>query len=339
MSQPLQENPNQDLFTLRQVLGQRLVAARKTAGFDQRQMAEAAHVLFEYIVALETGEYEALPDPAFCRAYIKNYARACAVSSADLLDDFALAWPKAEVAQSANKNNQGQALAKSVSNDKTPWLIGLGLLLLVLVYAVYSGRQDEISLEVPAADSDIDNFELVADSEISGAKVQTANQVMAATAAEDSLPASGDIATAAAAEISSDLVPASVPARVIENAVSVEVEQDEQVAPAKQLAAVDPIVISRVSNADSKTITVDTDGNDTIEMQFTEECWVEVHNAQERLVYGDLNNSDQTLIIKGRGPFKVLLGYAPGVSMKYNGQVVAITPHVSNRSARLALGR
>lgn len=346
MSQQLeQENPSQDLLNLRQVLGQRLVAARKNAGFDQRQMAEAAHVLFEYIVALEAGEYEALPDSAFCRAYIKNYARACAVSSADLLDDFALAWPKAEVLQSANKNNHTQALAKSVSNDKTPWLIGLGLLLMVLLYAVYSGQQDDNTTEIPAVDTEIDNFELVADSEISGAKLLTDEQTKVQIDIETSPETSSSAPSVAAAPESLPVPVVEVDKPEIETPVfepavpEVEAGKIVEVAEPEQSAAVSPVVISRESNADSKIITVDADGNDVIEMQFTEECWVEVRNAQERLVYGDLNNPNQTLIIKGDGPFKVLLGYAPGVSMKYNGEVVAIKPHVRNRSARLALGR
>jgi hypothetical protein len=52
-----------------------------------------------------------------------------------------------------------------------------------------------------------------------------------------------------------------------------------------------------------------------------------------------LKHADDRLQIEGRGPFKVLLGYAPGVEMAYNGAPVKVdAPPVGNRSTRLIVG-
>ena len=53
---------------------------------------------------------------------------------------------------------------------------------------------------------------------------------------------------------------------------------------------------------------------------------------------GTLTLSGSTVSITGRGPFKVLLGYAPGVSMAYNGTPVKVDVSEGARSTRLIVG-
>jgi len=41
----------------------------------------------------------------------------------------------------------------------------------------------------------------------------------------------------------------------------------------------------------------------------------------------------------GQAPFRVLLGYAPGVQMSFNGETVVLAPHTRNNVATLVLGQ
>ncbi|MCZ6890632.1 MAG: DUF4115 domain-containing protein, partial [Gammaproteobacteria bacterium] len=72
---------------------------------------------------------------------------------------------------------------------------------------------------------------------------------------------------------------------------------------------------------------------------FSDDCWVEVKDSSGRSIYSDLNRSGQVLELAGEAPFRILLGYAPGVRLEYDGEPVALTPHTRNNVAQLVLGQ
>lgn len=80
-------------------------------------------------------------------------------------------------------------------------------------------------------------------------------------------------------------------------------------------------------------------GDDEMWFQFTEDCWVEIKDTQGANLYSDLSRSGQNLRLVGQGPFRILLGYAPGVQMRYNGETVSLLAHTRNNVASLVLGQ
>lgn len=89
----------------------------------------------------------------------------------------------------------------------------------------------------------------------------------------------------------------------------------------------------------NSTVSVDAGGEDRLRFQFTEDCWTEIRDGDDRQIYGDLNRSGQTLELNGRAPFAILVGYAPGVTLHFNGQPVALAPHTRANVATLVLGQ
>lgn len=77
---------------------------------------------------------------------------------------------------------------------------------------------------------------------------------------------------------------------------------------------------------------------DRLSLHFTADCWVEIKDRDNKLLAAVLKHADDELKIEGRGPFKVLLGYAPGVEMAYNGTPVKVDVSDHSRSARLIVG-
>lgn len=78
---------------------------------------------------------------------------------------------------------------------------------------------------------------------------------------------------------------------------------------------------------------------DRLTLHFSADCWIEVKDRDDKILVATLKHADDRLQIEGRGPFKVLLGYAPGVEMAYNGAPVKVdAPPVGNRSTRLIVG-
>ncbi|HET8711823.1 MAG TPA: RodZ domain-containing protein [Spongiibacteraceae bacterium] len=83
---------------------------------------------------------------------------------------------------------------------------------------------------------------------------------------------------------------------------------------------------------------VQTEEVDKLSLRFSADCWIEIKDRDNKLIVATLKHTDEKLQIEGRGPFKVLLGYAPGVSMAYNGAPVKVDVSEGTRSTRLIVG-
>ena len=99
-----------------------------------------------------------------------------------------------------------------------------------------------------------------------------------------------------------------------------------------------PNVFRSVTDS-GRFIQVIVDGEDTVVIQTTESCWVEVADATGYLLYGDLNQSGDELEVIGAAPFQILLGKASAAQVRFNGQEVDLEPHTTREfTARLTVG-
>ena len=78
--------------------------------------------------------------------------------------------------------------------------------------------------------------------------------------------------------------------------------------------------------------------NSKLSFYFTGDCWVEVRDGDEKIIYANLRRADDNLQLQGKPPFRVILGYAPAVSLSYNGQPVDIDANRQDNMAKLILG-
>ncbi len=63
---------------------------------------------------------------------------------------------------------------------------------------------------------------------------------------------------------------------------------------------------------------------DELQFSFSEECWLEVYDAEKRPLVMDTKYAGETLELKGQGPFEVRVGNSRAVSLKVNGQKIEI---------------
>jgi cytoskeleton protein RodZ len=80
-------------------------------------------------------------------------------------------------------------------------------------------------------------------------------------------------------------------------------------------------------------------GDDQLSFGFSDDCWVEIKSGTGASLYSDLNRAGAVLELVGQGPFRILLGYAPGVRLTFNGEPVPLAPHTRNNVATLVLGQ
>ncbi len=80
------------------------------------------------------------------------------------------------------------------------------------------------------------------------------------------------------------------------------------------------------------------DAQSQLSFYFTGDCWVEVRDGDDKIIYANLKRADDELNLHGKPPFRVTLGYAPAVSLSFNGEPVDIESHRRDNMAKFTLG-
>ena len=79
-------------------------------------------------------------------------------------------------------------------------------------------------------------------------------------------------------------------------------------------------------------------GVDTVQLNALDDCWVEISDANEHLLYFSLLKKDEEVHLSGQEPFKVFLGKADAVEIKLNDINYDVSAFVrSNQVARFTM--
>jgi cytoskeleton protein RodZ len=100
------------------------------------------------------------------------------------------------------------------------------------------------------------------------------------------------------------------------------------------LAPVDTLV----DGMDPGVVTPPVTGPDSIILNVTADSWIEIIDAKDQRVYVDLARTGDVLYLSGYAPFQVLLGFAQGVTIQYNGNPFDQSPYSRSGVARFTLG-
>ena len=86
------------------VPGKTLAAAREAMGWSVEQIADQLKMAVRQVVALEAGDYAALPGPAVVRGFVRAYAKVVRLDPAPLVAQIALDQPEAGLAGSVRRD-------------------------------------------------------------------------------------------------------------------------------------------------------------------------------------------------------------------------------------------
>jgi cytoskeleton protein RodZ len=76
----------------------------------------------------------------------------------------------------------------------------------------------------------------------------------------------------------------------------------------------------------------------TLDLKASKPSWVEVKDSEGNRLFYDLMVPGDVQHLEGVPPFDVLLGYAPGVTVEYNGKAVDHGPYARQGMARFRVG-
>jgi cytoskeleton protein RodZ len=103
------------------------------------------------------------------------------------------------------------------------------------------------------------------------------------------------------------------------------------------LPLIDP-TIDQIDKQLSIAIKETGTGKDNLILTINEKSWVEVYDANNNEIYMDIAKSGNVLNLNGAAPFSVILGFAPGVEVIFNGKPFRTESYSTGGVARFKLG-
>jgi len=282
-------------------VGQNLKSAREAKNLDIEDICSYLRLSRRQVVALESDDFSALPEPAITRGFIRNYARMLELDAEPLLEAYrnfsASEQPRPISIQSENIRIPG--------NDKRPWLLyvfaSVLIVLLVTAWVIYVDYIPKPSNEVQYVPSETEIEAAASNAEALPVKLV------------DPLPASGESAAADVTALAEVAVPAesSSSESVVVPVSDADVAAVERVAPATGMAVV--------------------------KLRATERSWVSITDRNNRTIFDKIMVAGIEETVQGEPPLQVVIGNAPGTTLIFNNQPVDLASVTHDRVARLKL--
>jgi cytoskeleton protein RodZ len=137
-----------------QAVGHLLVEAREQMGLSVDEVASRLRLMPRQVQALESGNVDALPGPAFVRGFLRNYAKLLQIDAEPLLDACRAHGPELSPSQ-ISLHSENILIAGRERKGWTIYLAAIGIVILALVawfaYMDFSSEKAAPSQPVPAA--------------------------------------------------------------------------------------------------------------------------------------------------------------------------------------------
>jgi cytoskeleton protein RodZ len=325
----------------------KLVAARESLGMSQEDVAGGLYLKIAFIRHIDEGEFDKISKQAFIKGYLRSYAKMVKVDGDEVVKLYdAESNPQAQyvefqgVTQGAvgSKNFTGPILQTGI----------FGLLALTIVAgAVWYYASDESVPQITTPPTETQPERSAPGSETSAGAVVTQDPVepsVTEALPEEPSPEASSTEQAQTEEPVSESQQAAPDRReslVDEN----NSRQDDNPLTASDLISrfatsetelvdEDLIKTERETIGALRYITItalaEASGDDNMRFVFDDDCWIEIKDVDDNVMFTDLGRPGNILLVKGSAPFEVLLGKATGVTMEFNGESIDLARFTSS---------
>ncbi|WP_192036147.1 RodZ domain-containing protein [Halomonas sp. YLGW01] len=320
--------------------GDMLRSEREQQGLSLDEVATSLNLRPAVVAGLEQDDYEQVPVVAYRRGYLRAYARLLGIDEAGVLDAY----------RAVNGTTETERRVTPVKIAKPPsklgaWLFKLVTLVVILGLAGLTllwwqsrdgsglpGLSDNEPVAVDTLDGTAVTEEPTA---IEPTPEGTADEQMPPLPAEDdALGLTDGAAESETASTTDTAQPTTGDAPTAAETVNA--------APA---VAETPDAQSTAQSSDSATTAPDatedpaTAGPDLLELTFNEQSWTEIFDANNERIFVGLQSAGSTARAEGVPPFRLTIGNASGVELRYRGEAVDLAEYAGrNNVARFSLG-
>ena len=332
-----------------------LRAAREALGLSQDDVANALYITVSFIRWIDEDQIDRIPQKAFIKGYLRSYAKLVKLDGDLVVQQFdagnEVPIPSAEIRGVTEESVGSINFTGPVFKTGVIGLVGL-LVVIVAVWLLSSSTPEPIPVvtmpEESPAETESETLRPFQLPERTDLNTFTFDEEDGTTGSAESvlLPESEGAETetvvlsdSEAAETESDL---STEDEVVNDEPTSDIQpQLEELSELPQASVLGKdISIQRQTVGDTDYITVDAEGLDQLRFVFSDECWLEIEDADGALIYGDLGRTGDELSVYGDAPFEILFGKAPAVTMEFNGRSVDLASWTaSDQTAKVTVGR
>lgn len=317
--------------------GQTLQQAREQAGLTVREVAEKLHLLPNQVEYLEADQYQRFSGEIFCKGYLKSYGQLLDLNPAPLIEAYLQIRPEQDRHYKAAVKPAAPVQKPGKGHSIQYWCLAVFILVIGFLWLSFDGENE------PVAKSQMLDSPVVIDKQIESPQVELVTGIdIQDSFNADTGESDNDVALimlSAAANTSAGMGEEGGQERV-------EAEEPSQLLSGTNTDMAAELVMSSHGNnpvnlgiEDRVSQSFGASQEDKLNFSFSKDCWVEVADGSNELIFADLKRSGDTLELTGQPPFKVLLGYAPGVSIVHNGNPVDIDVNRNNNAATLTVGQ
>ncbi len=289
--------------------GTLLAAERERQGLSRADVAQRLRMSASQIEALETGDYERLPRGTFLRGFVRNYAKVVGMDPDPLVGSLTDSAPRdaRPGLVVASQNIRFDPLSQGLHN---PYVKAAGLATVIVAVAFAAMYWWLFIRPAPPATM--------------AAKKVAAAEAPAARAPRVEAP-QAPIAELARPELAkAEPVKAEPPKAESARAEAAKAARPEPAAPLVPALASQSIDAGPVIAA----------GGSVIRLKFRGSAWVEIKDGRGKVLLSRNHPGGSEAEVVGKGPFSVIVGNAPEVTMYYNDREFDLEPHTRVAVAR-----
>ncbi|NJN47137.1 MAG: helix-turn-helix domain-containing protein, partial [Candidatus Competibacteraceae bacterium] len=333
--------------TAAEALGATLAEARKRLGLEQREVATRLGLNPVLIRRLEEGAFQDLGAPVYARGYLTRYVRFLELPEQEILDRHKQLGVNEVPPLRVTRTFKPQA---RMSDRGVRWFSYL-LLFAVIGWIGWQGYEQVAEhLEVVDESSSLKPFSNTDENAISLPQPEQTDSTPSQSSAQAPEPERNDsVAGAVLQEVAplpvqtTTSADSAVPEAATDTASSAESVTTTLQTPSVETTTSSPPLSETLSNAATPATTPPASSTESastptpatttepsvpvgppqLSLEFTEDCWVDVKDANgERLAYG-IMKANTVSTVSGPAPFSITLGNAVGVSaIKLNGKPI-----------------
>ncbi|MCG8673614.1 MAG: DUF4115 domain-containing protein [Pseudomonadales bacterium] len=336
--------------------GERLKKARKQRKLDVEAAACQLNLSPSVLIALENDDYGALPSSTFVKGYIRSYARMLGLPGTDLVRAFEY---QTGVHSSMDEQHPVPDTPAKKGGIRLLMVVLLALFGAGIAWYVFSSTDPQPAIAVEDGAIEGGDVDTVARKEQESDQADTPNSTALSPPIIEKAPKKQAVTpikrstakpaavkpTPVLASTVEDKTPKTQP-ELKKSPEKVAIVEPEAARQAEKLAQ-EPSV-SANSASSSQTVaaapvfkfenTASSNSKGNLVMTFSEDCWVEIRDQQERLIHADLHRSGSRYSKTLPEPFDIKLGNGNAVEVFYNGTPIAFALSKRSNVARLTIG-
>ncbi|ATM99969.1 cytoskeleton protein RodZ [Proteus terrae] len=295
--------------------GQLLRQAREKVGLTQQTVADRLCLKLSTVRDIETDTVSSDIAPTFLRGYMRSYAKLVGVPEKDILG---FIDQQAPVKQIRMTTTQNYSLGKR-HKKREGWLMKLTWVILIIMVAFvgvwwWQGHQADQQELVSMASQDIgQNSTQENTNTIDSPLATTLDNTSTSEGDNLQVPASPLVDNQANNVVISPTTETTSPASTEVRTVPLPVS---------------PLTTSTTSRANSAQEATSSEATaiaNQLVLMFDGECWLEIRNAQNKVLFNGIKKAGDRLEFDGEQPYKLKIG-APSVTrLQFNGESVDLS--------------